>query len=664
MPAMCAGASSAGYGGYRDWRVPTIKELVPFDGIDSWSATSSSANPANAMVFSMGDVRAASKSNDQDYHVLRCVRGGNLVSVYNLGDNGNVSVMKTSANFDAWNSDGTINYQTRKAVATEYFRTHADVDFLVFLSTFDYAMAEPNSSGFYLAVKNDIEGISQVFFDNSAEYGSPGNLQGTIDLGNVTALAADPYGPKLEGTVSMLSHELMHRFGSYVRFKNPDNSLNTALLGKNSAHWSYLLDSQGSVMFGNAWRDNGDGTFTSGSAMTGYSPLDLYLMGMIPKEQVPPMLLIDNPAIDKTKLPETGATITGTAKTVTIDDIIAAEGARIPDYTTSQKQFEVGFVLLSRPGDNTASAAAAIETLCNAWAGRFVELTQGKGSIANIPASLNLQVDSPLDNTTITRPDVPVSGTIINTTGAETGVTVNGIPATVTGNQFVVNHVPLQEGSNTLAITATDVNGLTATATRNVTAQAGHYIRITSNIESGTAPMNVSLRLDGSFTITDPQISVSGTATMDWLPPSSPTELAAAITSEGVIAFTASAIGPDGETYSDTVTITVLSKTQLENLLNGKWEGIKAKILAKDVEGAVSNFPTSSQAHYRELFTALGNRLPVLAENLPALKLGSATDSIAKTLLSRQETVLGQQKTVSYLIFFVKENGIWKLRQL
>lgn len=123
-------------------------------------------------------------------------------------------------------------------------------------------------------------------------------------------------------------------------------------------------------MYGNGWKDNGNGTFTSTAAMNNYSPLDLYLMGMIPKEQVPPMLLIDNASIDKTKLPQLGTTITGTAKTVTIDDIIAAEGARIPDAATSPKQFKVGFVLVTRPGNNTTTATAAIETLRSAWAGR------------------------------------------------------------------------------------------------------------------------------------------------------------------------------------------------------------------------------------------------------------------------------------------------------
>jgi len=58
---------------------------------------------------------------------------------------------------------------------------------------------------------------------------------------------------------------------------------------------------------------------------------------------------------------------------------------------------------------------------------------------------------------------VAVKGVIVNSTGNETGVTVNGVVATVTGNQFIAEHVPLAEGANTLTVTATDTAGNTAT---------------------------------------------------------------------------------------------------------------------------------------------------------------------------------------------------------
>jgi len=529
---------------------------------------------------------------------------------------------------------------------------------MVFLSTFDYTMPESGANGFYLEVKNDTQGINQTIFDYSGLFSSAGKLQGTIDLGNVSELAASPYGPKLDQTVTILNHEIGHRWGSHVRFKNPDGSLNTALLGKDDSHWSYLLDTQGSIMYGNGWKDNGNGTFTSTSKMSGYSPLDLYLMGMISKDQVQPMLLIDNPAIDKTQLPLLGATVSGTAKTVTIDDIIAAEGARVPDSTTSQKKFNVGFVLLTRPGDSPGNAPSAIETLRTAWAGRFAELTQGIGGVNGVTPSVTVVIDSPADGATITGPDVTVTGAVINSTGAETGITVNGIPASVSGSRFIVNHVPLQTGSNTINITATDVNGLTTTATRSVTAAIGHYLRITSNIESGVAPLDISITLDGSFTIANPTVTVPGPVQVTLIPGASQTEFTATLKVEGTYTFTASAFGPDSQTYSDTATITVVSRNQLENLLKGKWKSMKTAVINGTPEIALNYFMPGIQDRFRAIFADPDINAATRLSEISRIEIFTVNGRVVQAGAIRTES----DGEFAYPVNFVMDAyGVWKI---
>lgn len=584
-----------------------------------------------------------------------------VFSAKTLGQYGNVAVMAVSGNYDGRKADDALNALPRQEIAKEFYRTHGDTyDFMVAFSDFPYAMAEEGAKGFYIDVKNDTPGLGLTLFDNTASFGSGGYLQGFIDMGDVSALAANIYGPKLDETLTTLTHELMHRWGAYVRFKNADGTLNSSLLGKDSAHWSYLLDSKGSIMYGNGWQDNGNGSFTATAAMSGYSPLDLYLMGMIPKEQVPPMLLIDNPSIDKTQLPHLGDTITGTAKTVTINDIVDAEGERVPNAADSQKQFNVGFVLLTRAGDNAIAATQAIETLRKAWAGRFAELTHGTGTVANIPASLVIAVDSPADGVTITGPDVTVSGSFINTSGVETGITVNGSPATVSGNRFIANHVPLQEGSNTLTIMGTDANGLTATTNRSVTAQAGHYIRIISNIESGTAPLNISLRLDGSFSIANPQISVTGPVAVTLTPGATTGEYTATLTVEGTYTFTASAIGPDGQTYSDTVTVPVMSKTAIDGLLRGKWNKVNSALVSGDATTALNAISSRARPNYQAIFTELAGQLASIISTHQEFSLISVSQHRAEYEL----ITLENGSTYSYEVVFVKEdNGLWALHE-
>ena len=55
------------------------------------------------------------------------------------------------------------------------------------------------------------------------------------------------------------------------------------------------------------------------------------------------------------------------------------------------------------------------------------------GAVIPPPATITLGIMSPSDGTTLSRPDVSVEGTISNTSGAETGVVVNGISARVSG---------------------------------------------------------------------------------------------------------------------------------------------------------------------------------------------------------------------------------------
>jgi len=299
-----------------------------------------------------------------------------------LGDYGNVTVMEVSGGYDAKIAGVVVNAAPRQAIAKEFFRLHKDeYDFLVIFTNFDFNMLDADTLGFYTGVKNNITGIGQEIFDNSALYGSSGRLQGTIDMGNLAGKVSNPLVAGFETTLHVLSHEMQHRWAAYIKFKDANGTISTALLGKDGAHWSFKLDSKASLMYGNQWRDNGDGTFTALAARNSYSPLDLYLMGMLDKSKVPPMLLIENPSIDPARLPEPGTVITGTARYVTIEDIIAAEGERIPSAASAPKQFKMAFVYAVNPGTFNPEALLGIENVRNGFLTRYSILTDGKGLV-------------------------------------------------------------------------------------------------------------------------------------------------------------------------------------------------------------------------------------------------------------------------------------------
>ncbi len=80
--------------------------------------------------------------------------------------------------------------------------------------------------------------------------------------------------------------------------------------------------------------------------------------------------------------------------------------------------------------------------------------------------------------------------TVSNTTGNETGITVNGITAMVYGGQFVANHVPLTEGVNTITIAAKDTaENSTSTSITVTAATTAPQVTLTANTESGISPL-------------------------------------------------------------------------------------------------------------------------------------------------------------------------------
>ena len=173
-----------------------------------------------------------------------------------------------------------------------------------------------------------------------------------------------------------------------------------------------------------------------------------------------------------------------------------------------------------------------------------------------------LTITSPADNDTITRPDVMVQDTVTNASSLETGVTVNGVVSMVYGNQFVANHVPLQEGENILTATATDTQGNTASdsVTGNVEV-SGDYIKITALPESGISLLETRLSIDGTFSFTTYFRGVVGPSSVELLE-SSPEGFLERITGEGIYYITVQVTDAENNVHTDTIAVNVMDKEE------------------------------------------------------------------------------------------------------
>ena len=241
----------------------------------------------------------------------------------------------------------------------------------------------------------------------------------------------------------------------------------------------------------------------------------------------------------------------------------------------------------------------------------------------------------------------------------------DGIVATVMSlsnynGKFFVNHVPLQEGQNTITASAVDTEGDTATTSITVTADTtGDYIRVTSNLESGILPLEAHLRIDGSFSITSSSINVAASV----LPEISflnPEEYKLNFKAEGLYYITASATGPDDNVYQDTIEIIVLNKNQLDMLLKGKWDGMKTALGNQDVDGSVKDIVEDSKDTYREQFTALVSVLDIIGNELGQIQLVKIEGNRAEYEIIATE----DGTTYSYYLLFVRDSdGLWKIER-
>lgn len=175
----------------------------------------------------------------------------------------------------------------------------------------------------------------------------------------LSEISQDGKIPPYMYAMSQIGHEMGHRWGASASAK-----INGEIIPLGPVHWArglhapvafpYRRPIEASAMGGSVWQDNLDGTFTQLDddyyvPATGWSYLDLYLMGLIRPAEVPDFFILRN--LTPSGRDSNGHPIFKAERTkVTIQDVIAAEGPRTPGVDKSQRQFNTGFVLVVEHG--------------------------------------------------------------------------------------------------------------------------------------------------------------------------------------------------------------------------------------------------------------------------------------------------------------------------
>ena len=215
----------------------------------------------------------------------------------------------------------------------EYFEDR--FDFLILVGNVDHSEVV-GIGGFkltYASLSNDVQGIGMEITSSFQRWGSEGKLQGVVKLNSYENIARPGW----------LLHEIMHRWGNNIippyHHWGAFNSANGLLGGFDIADMV----------------DHGGGRYTLKDSYVPipYSPIELYVAGFIPPEEVPDLWVAEDGnwiyTEDGARVRDDNGHLIFTAsqvRTYTIEDIIAEHGERIPDASQSQRDFRAAVILL------------------------------------------------------------------------------------------------------------------------------------------------------------------------------------------------------------------------------------------------------------------------------------------------------------------------------
>ena len=221
----------------------------------------------------------------------------------------------------------------------EFYRYFEDnFDFIVVLRNLDRFESSFGYAGISLSASSDVLGIGIDPFQNGGVWGSYGKLLSVVELVEYDGIKNGP-----------MLHELVHQWG-------------VDIIDGPGGHWGF---SSADGLLGGfdaaELTDLGDGRYTAGDFPTmgwaqsirPYSPIELYLAGLIAPDDVPDLLVAQNADWVRDEnggvsTSEAGDPIFAASEilTLTVEDIIEEHGPRVPSHADSQKAFRAAVLLL------------------------------------------------------------------------------------------------------------------------------------------------------------------------------------------------------------------------------------------------------------------------------------------------------------------------------
>ncbi len=275
-------------------------------------------------------------------------------------------------------------------------------------------------------------------------------------------------------------------------------------------------------------------------------------------------------------------------------------------------------------------------------------------------SALQVAITEPSAGATVPSGVLLVRGTVASS-GAEVGVTINGVVAAVQGSSFAAM-VPVSAPSATLTAVVTAASGATASHAVSVAvsdqgenvvilrahpASGGVPLTTSFSILSGPVPARIELDFDGNGQTDFDGAALEGQAFT--------------YPSAGVYFPRVRLTDAQGNVLTATTVVQVLDQAQLESQLQGRWTALRDALSRSDVTAAVALFAEASRDAYRDQLTALAG---AGALGQVAADLGGITAvKILGKAAEYELRAVRQGVAYSYHVLFVIDtDGVWRLR--
>lgn len=251
--------------------------------------------------------------------------------------------------------DGNIFFERENHAQRMYAFVPDDFDF-VNIVTGTLGVVENRHHG---VIRNAVQGLGMQLFDTGGRWGSARRLMG---------FSMFPNAAIFDGADSGYTHETGHQWVNFSRepFRItgahwPISSMATGTMG-----WNSRLNGQG-LSFPCVFQPQADGTIrvTASGGARPFNDFDLYLMGLLEPGEVEQQYLVTDAAKEAAAQTQScgglGTLTPDQYRVVTVQELITANGPRVPPVSAAQKNFRSIHLVLSRDGLLSAEEMAYFE---------------------------------------------------------------------------------------------------------------------------------------------------------------------------------------------------------------------------------------------------------------------------------------------------------------